>query len=101
MAVTKLGDLVGEALERALDFLRAVGGQGVLQMPGDAVVVHEDARRLPVPGSVHAGDGLEQLGLSDGTVEVHDALDGRVEAGEEHRLHDEEGKWVTAVVLRA
>ena len=41
-------------------------------------------------GAVDAGDGLQQFGLFHAPVQVQHLLDGRVEAGEQHRLDDEE-----------
>lgn len=50
----------------------------LFQALSEAEVVRDETCRLPVPGPVHARDGLEQLDLADGAVEVHHAFDGRV-----------------------
>ena len=86
--------LVLQAGQRAFHVLVGVGGQRLLQVLRHAVVVHHDAAALAEAGAVDAGDGLQQLGLADRPVQVHHALDRRVEAGEQHRLHDQEGQRV-------
>ncbi len=52
------------------------------------------------PCSVHAGDGLEQLGFLDEAVEVERLGNGSVEAGEQHRLHDHDGERIVLRVGR-
>ena len=47
MPVAQLRQLVGEALQRALDVLGAVRRERLLEVLGDAVVVHDDAGALP------------------------------------------------------
>jgi hypothetical protein len=87
-------DLVLQALQRAVDVVVSVDVQRLLQVVRQAVVVHHDAELLAVAGAVHAGDGLQQLGLADRPVEVHHTLDRRVEAGQQHRLDDQKGQRV-------
>jgi hypothetical protein len=84
-------DLVLQALQRALDVLLSVDLERLLQVVRQAVVVHHDAELLAVAGAVHARDGLQQLGFADRPVKVHHTLDRRVEAGQQHRLDDQEG----------
>ena len=47
---------------------------------------------------VHAGDGLEQRVLLERRVEVHHLLDWRVEAGEQHVAHHQDGQRVGVVL---
>ena len=47
-------------------------------------------------GAVDPGDRLEQLGLLDRSIQVHGLLDRGIEAGEQHRLDDQEGQRVGA-----
>ena len=58
------------------------------------VVVDHDAELLAVAGAVHPGDGLQQLGFADRATQVHHPFNRRVEAGQEHRLDDEEGQRI-------
>ena len=59
-------------------------------MLADAVVVDDVADVLARRGAIDPRDGLEQLRLLDRAVQVEDLLDRCVEAGEQHRLHDQE-----------
>ena len=60
-------------------------------MGADAEVVDEQTGRLARGGAVDAGDGLQQLGVLDEAVEVERLLDRRVEAGQQHGAHQQEG----------
>ncbi|MNI19153.1 hypothetical protein D3C73_725810 [compost metagenome] len=95
MAIAQHRHLVLQAGQRALHILIGVGRQCLLQMLGHAVVVHHDAATLAETGTIYAGNGLQQLCLTDRPVEVHYTFDWRIEAGEQHRLHDQEGKRVS------
>ena len=78
-----------------LDVRPVEGGQHLLQVAGDAAVVHHQAVRLlgghPVAHmgepAVHPGDGLEQPVLPQPPVEVEHLLHRGVEAGEQHVHH--------------
>lgn len=94
MPVAQRGHLVFQVLERALNVLVGAGRQRFSQVFGNAVVIHHDAQAFAKPGAVHAGDGLQQLGLADRAIEVHHALNWRIEAGQQHRLHHQEGQRV-------
>ena len=71
----------------------------VLQLRGHAPVVHHQPVGLLVPvRPVHAGDGLEQGVLLERRIEVHHLLDRRVEAGEQHVAHHQDGERVGVVL---
>ncbi|MNU10457.1 hypothetical protein D3C72_2576100 [compost metagenome] len=60
-------------------------------MLGHAEVVHYDAEALAEARAIDASNGLQQLRLADRTVEVHHALNWRIKACKQHRLHYKEG----------
>jgi len=55
----------------------------------DAYVVYDESLGFAGVGAVYAGDGLEEVVVSEGFVEVHGFEYGGVEAGEEHVADDE------------
>jgi hypothetical protein len=62
---------------------------GFLQVVADADVINDEAFFLRRAGhAVHARDGLQQVVSDDHFVQVHHLLDGCVEAGEQHVVHD-------------
>ena len=99
MPIAQRRHFVFQALQCALNVLVGVGRQGFLQVLGDAVVVHHDAAALAEPRAVHAGNGLQQLRLADRAVEVHHAFNRRIEAGQQHRLHDQESQRIGLLSL--
>jgi hypothetical protein len=92
--ITQHGHLVLETLQRTVDVFVGVDAQRLLEVVRQPEVVHHDAELLAVAGAVHARDRLQQLGLADRPVQVHHAFDRRVEAGEQHRLHNQESQRV-------
>lgn len=56
----------------------------------DADVVYDEALVFAGVGSVDSGDGLEEVVVSEGFVEVHGFEDGGVESCEEHVADDED-----------
>ncbi len=86
--------LVGLGRHRALHVGRREDGQRLLERLGDAPVVDDQAVRLAVGRAVHARDRLEQRVLLQRRVQVHDLLDGRVEAGEQHVADDQDRERV-------
>ena len=94
MPIAQRWHFVFQALQCPLNVLVSVGGQGFLQVLGDAVVVSHDAAALAEAGAVHASNGLQQLCLADRPIEIHHAFNRRIEAGQQHRLHDQESQRV-------
>ena len=89
-SVGELRQLVGDALEQPFEVVAGVRGERLLQVLADAVVVDDVADVLARCRAVDAGDRLEQLRLLDRAVQIEDLLDRCIEAGQQHRLHDEE-----------
>ncbi len=48
-------------------------------------------RCLALGDPVHAGDGLQEIVLAEAFIDIHDLLDGRIEAGQQHVADDQEG----------
>jgi hypothetical protein len=67
-----------------------VGRQRLLQLVGEAQVVHDQAAGLVLEHAVHAGDGLHQPVAAHRLVDVHRVQARRVEAGQPHVAHDDE-----------
>ena len=59
-------------------------------MLADAVVVDHVADILARRRAVHACDRLQQLRFLDCAVQIEDLFNRSVEAGQQHRLHDQE-----------
>ena len=89
-SVGELRQLVGDALQQPFEVVARVRGERLLQVLADAVVVDDVADVLARGGAVDARDRLQQLRLLDRAVQVEDLLDRGVEAGQQHRLHDQE-----------
>ncbi len=94
MPVSQHRHLVFQAGQRAFHVLISVGRQRLLQMLRDTEVVHHDAATFAETGAVDAGNRLQQLRLADRAVEVHHTLNRRIKAGQQHRLHHQEGQRV-------
>jgi hypothetical protein len=93
--------LLLQPAQRPHDVAHVVDREGVLEVGGHAAVVDHQARALPVVvGPVHPRDGLEQLGPLHPPVEVQGLLHGGVEAGEQHRLDDEDGRRPMGSLVR-
>jgi hypothetical protein len=58
---------------------------------GQSDVVHDVTTGLPLGDPVDSCDGLQQIVVFHLLVDVHHLLDGRIEAGQEHVAHDQEG----------
>ena len=83
--------LLGKAqhVEHFVLFPLVVGVEGLLQVVADADVIDDKALVLGVAADpVHAGDGLEEAVGDDDLVEIHHLLHRRVEAGQQHVVHD-------------
>ncbi len=74
-----------------------VGRQRLLQLVGEAEVVHHQAARLVLEDAVHAGDGLHQPVPAHRLVHVHRVQARRVEAGQPHVAHDDDLERVRRV----
>ena len=91
--------LVDARGQRPLDLRGREDVERLLQLGGHAPVVDDQAVGLLVPvRAVHAGDGLQQGVLLERRVEIHDLLDRRVEAGEQHVAHDQHGQRIVVVL---
>ena len=91
--------LVHVRRQRALDVGGRENGQRVLQLRGHAPVVDDQAVGLLVPErAVHAGDGLQQPVLLQRLVEIHDLLDRRVETGQQHVAHHQDGQRIVPIL---
>ncbi len=63
--------------------------QRFLEVVTDADVIHDKALVLVlIADAIYAGDGLEQIVVGNNLVEVQHLLDGRVEAGDQHIVDD-------------
>ncbi len=74
-----------------------VGGERLLQLVGEAQVVHHQPAGLVPEHAVHAGDGLHQPVAAHRLVDVHRVQARRVEAGEPHVAHDHDLERVVRV----
>ena len=91
--------LVHVRRQPSLDVRRGKDRQRVLQFGGHAPVVDDEAVGLLVPErAVHAGDGRQQPVLLERLVEIHDLLDRRVETGQQHVAHHEDGQRVVPIL---
>ena len=103
----ELLDLGGERAERPIGVgvdLAAgvrVHGEGGGELRRHAVVVDHQAVGLLQRSAVDAGNGLEQFGLLDQPVEIQDLGLRGVEAGEKHRLHDQQRQRAAVLTGRA
>ena len=82
----------GAALPAAL----GVRGQGVLELVGQAQVIHHQPAGLVAEDAVDAGDGLHQPVALHRLVGVHGVQARRVEAGQPHVAHDDDAERVLA-----
>ena len=65
----------------------------LLEMVADADIIDDEALVLGRAGdAVDARNRLEQAVRDDDLVEVHDLLDGRVEAGQQHVVDDHDAR---------
>ena len=87
--------LVQRGLTLAAAF--GVGGEGLLQVLGQAQVVHDQAARFVLEHAVDAGDGLHQAVAAHRLVDVHGVQAGGVEAGEPHVAHQHDLQRVVGV----
>ena len=67
-----------------------VGGEGLLQLVGEAEVIDDQAAGLVLEDAVHAGDGLHQPVAAHRLVDVHRVQARGVEAGQPHIADDDE-----------
>jgi hypothetical protein len=81
---------------RALHVVRREDGEGLLERLGDAPVVDDEPVGLLVIEDVRFTRAMAWSSVCslERRVEVHDLLDGRVEAGEEHVAHDQDRERV-------
>ena len=75
-----------------------VGGQGALELIGEAEVIHHQAAGLVAEHPVDAGDGLHQAVALHRLVGIHGVQAGRIEAGEPHVAHDHDLEGVGGVL---
>ena len=83
--------LLGEAqdVQHFVLFPLVVVVERLLEMMADADVIDDKALVLGGPAdAIHAGDGLEEAVRDDDLVEIHDLLDRRIKAGQEHVVDD-------------
>jgi hypothetical protein len=85
---------VGFALAAAL----GVGGERLLELIGEAEVIHHQAAGLVAEDAVHAGDGLHEAVALHRLVGIHRVQAGRVEAGQPHVAHDHDAERVLGVL---
>ena len=86
--------LAENVLQALLDVLRVFLGvdrQRLGQVVGQADVIDDEPALLALRHAVHPRDGLEQVVLLQLLVDVHDLLDRRIEAGQQHVADDQEG----------
>ena len=82
----------------ALAAALGVGRQRLLQLVGQAQVIHHQPAGLVAEDAVHAGDGLHQAVPAHRLVDIHRVQAGRVEAGQPHVAHDDDPERVFAVL---
>ena len=80
-----------EAVVKVLLVIGSVDRQGLLQVVGEADVIHDVASALSPGNPVHTSNGLQQVVILHLLVDVHNLLDGGIKAGQEHVAHDQEG----------
>ena len=75
-----------------------VGGQRLLQLVGEAEIIHDQPARLVLEHAVHAGDGLHEAVAAHGFVQIHRVQARRVKAGQPHVADDDDLERVFAVL---
>jgi hypothetical protein len=88
------GDFALEVFQSVGDVLLVFLGvdrEGRFEVVGETDVVDEETATFIFGDAVYAGDGLKEVVLAEFFIEIHDLLDRRIEAGEEHVADDEEG----------
>ena len=89
-----LGAVGGGALALGV----GVGFQGLLELVGDADVIHHQPAGLVLEHAVYAGNGLHQVVALHGLVHIHGVTAGRIEAGQPHIPHDHQPERVVDVL---
>ena len=82
----------------ALAAALGVGGERLLELIGEAEVIHHQPAGLVAEDAVHAGDGLHQAVALHRLVGIHRVQAGRVEAGQPHVAHDHDAERVLGVL---
>ena len=82
---------------RLVAVARRVFGQRLLQLVGDAQVVHDQAAGLVAEDAVHAGNRLHQPRTFHRLVDIHGVQAGHIEAGQPHIAHDDQLQRVVGI----
>ena len=85
--------------QRPRHFGRRKDRQRVLQLGGHAPVVdHQPVGLVVAVRAVDAGDGLQQRMLLERRIEIHHLFRRRVEAGQQHVAHHQDGERVITIL---
>jgi len=94
MAVLEAAEFFFRKTQRIDDFFLfpfVIGFNGFLQVMSHTHIIDHKALVFCVAADpVYPGDGLEKIVAGDDLVQIHDLFDGRVKAGNEHVVDDED-----------
>ena len=82
----------------ALSAALGVGDERLLELIGEAEVIHHQSAGLVAKDAVHTGDGLHETVALHRFVGIHRVQAGRVKAGQPHVAHDHDLEEVLGVL---
>src|SRR5690554_1249707 len=89
-----LGTVGGGALALGI----GIGFQSLLELVGDADVIHHQPAGFVLEHAVYPGNGLHQVVALHGLVHIHGVTAGRIEAGQPHIPNDHQPERVVDVL---